>query len=217
MIRLLCRTSIALAGLSAAPAAAQSEPAGDQVRVHASLGCLAAAIYHEARSEPEAGQRAVAQVVMNRVRHPSYPKTVCDVVLQGALRKTGCQFTFTCDGALARRPQPEAWQKALDIAADALSGRNESIVADATHYHTTAIRPYWAPSLRKVAILGSHIFYASGGSGRRRGSEGGEQRMAAPTRHAGGTSVSVIYAEAEGAGSAPVKVHRGAVPLLAEQ
>lgn len=139
------------------------------------------------------------------------------MVLQGALRKTGCQFTFTCDGALARRPQPIAWQKALDIAADALAGRNVSIVGNATHYHTTAIRPYWTPSLTKVATLGSHIFYASGRLGQRRANGFDQQAARLPVIDTGKASVSVIYAEVEGAGSAPVKVHRGAVPVLADQ
>jgi spore germination cell wall hydrolase CwlJ-like protein len=210
MIRTLCCSAIVAASFPAAtPARAEAEP----VRVHASLGCLAAAIYHEARSEPEVGQRAVAQVVLNRVRHPAYPKTVCDVVLQGALRVTGCQFTFTCDGSLARRPEPGAWNRAMNIAEDALAGRNSAPVADATHYHTTAIRPYWASSLTKVAVLGSHIFYAGGPNGR--------QRMSAPILNASAVTadvprVSVVRVTDEDSGSAPVKVHRGAVPLLSE-
>ncbi len=210
MIRLLCSSALVAASVpSAASAQAEREP----VRVHASLGCLAAAIYHEARSEPEVGQRAVAQVVLNRVRHPGYPKTICDVVLQGALRVTGCQFTFTCDGSLARAPEPRAWSRAMDIAADALAGRNSAPVADATHYHTTAIRPYWASSLTKVAVLGSHIFYAGGPNGR--------QRMLAPIINASSVTadvprVSVVRVTDEDSGTAPVKVHRGAVPLLNE-
>ncbi|MFN5901342.1 MAG: cell wall hydrolase, partial [Novosphingobium sp.] len=66
------------------------------------LQCLAAAVYYEARSESDVGQRAVAQVVLNRVAHPSYPNTVCGVVYQGSERTTGCQFSFTCDGSLAK-------------------------------------------------------------------------------------------------------------------
>jgi spore germination cell wall hydrolase CwlJ-like protein len=211
MVRLFCSSALAAAGLAASPALAQAAPADEAVRVHASLGCLAAAIYHEARSEPDAGQRAVAQVVMNRLRHPAYPKTVCDVVLQGAKRTTGCQFTFTCDGSLARRPEPIAWQKAMDIAADALAGRGASPVGEATHYHTTAIRPYWAPSLTRVATLGSHIFYAGGPGGRRAANASG------PRRQPGEPRVSVVYAEAaEDVAGAAVKVHRGAVPRLGD-
>jgi spore germination cell wall hydrolase CwlJ-like protein len=212
MIRLLCSSALVAASFYSS-ASAQTHAEEEPVRVHASLGCLAAAIYHEARSEPEVGQRAVAQVIMNRLRHPAYPKTVCDVVLQGALRVTGCQFTFTCDGSLARRPQPRAWAKAMEIAADTLAGRNLAPVADATHYHTTAIRPYWASSLTKVAVLGSHIFYAGGPNGR--------QRMLAPIVNASAVTaetprVSVLRVTDADAGTAPVKIHRGAVPLLNE-
>ena len=72
------------------------------------LECLAEAVYYEARSEPQEGQRAVAQVVLNRVRHIAYPGTICGVVYQGSERRTGCQFTFTCDGSLARRRERHA-------------------------------------------------------------------------------------------------------------
>ncbi|MCX7863759.1 MAG: cell wall hydrolase, partial [Novosphingobium sp.] len=84
--------------------------------------CLAAAIYYEAASESDAGQRAVAQVVLNRVAHPAYPNSVCGVVYQGSERSTGCQFSFTCDGSLARKPSPLFWNRALTIAREALSG-----------------------------------------------------------------------------------------------
>ena len=211
MTRLLCSTALLLTAF--APRAAMAEPAQDEVRVHASLGCLAAAIYHEARSEPDVGQRAVAQVIMNRTRHPAYPKTVCDVVLQGSARSTGCQFTFTCDGSLARRPHPVAWQKALDIAADTLAGRNVSPVGDATHYHTTAIRPYWAPSLTRVATLGSHIFYTGAGVPRRARVHMGS---VPPSERSGTSKVSIVIADTEGESSSPVKVHRGTVPILSD-
>ena len=124
-----------------------------------SLDCLAAAVYHEARSEGEAGQRAVAQVVLNRVRHPSFPATVCGVVFQGAGRRTGCQFTFTCDGSLRRRRVPAAWEEALQIAEEALAGRVYAPVGTATHYHTNQVNPYWAGTLTRITELGAHIFY----------------------------------------------------------
>jgi spore germination cell wall hydrolase CwlJ-like protein len=123
------------------------------------LECLTNAIYYEARSESEGGQRAVAQVVLNRARHPAFPKSVCGVVYQGSTRSTGCQFTFTCDGSLARRPQPDAWERARRIAADALSGYVYEPVGLATHYHTTAIHPWWADALTKAVTIGNHIFY----------------------------------------------------------
>ena len=121
--------------------------------------CLAMAIYHEAGHEPVEGGRAVAQVVLNRVRHPSYPKTVCGVVFEGAQRKTGCQFTFACDGSLARVPAGAAWRRARAIATDALAGTVYAPVGWATHYHANYVVPYWAASLDKVTTVGAHIFY----------------------------------------------------------
>ncbi len=124
------------------------------------LDCLADAIYYEAATEPEEGQRAIAQVVLNRVRHPAYPNSVCGVVYQGPMRAGGgCQFTFTCDGSLLRARSGAAWARARRIAADALSGRVDNKVGLATHYHTTAVFPAWAPRLEKAALVGAHIFY----------------------------------------------------------
>ncbi len=127
------------------------------------LQCLTAAIYYEAASEPDAGQRAVAQVVLNRVAHPSYPDTVCGVVYQGSERRTGCQFSFTCDGSLARVPVRMFWLRAERVAAEALTGAVYSPVGLATHYHTIAIHPYWADSLQHVGTIGAHRFYRFGG------------------------------------------------------
>ena len=129
----------------------------DQMR---SEDCLAQAVYYEARSESEDGQRAVAQVVLNRVRHPAWPNSVCGVVYQGALRPGGgCQFTFTCDGSLMTRPSGGAWSEAQRIAAEALGGRTFAPVGLSTHYHTNAVFPAWAPQLVKTATIGAHIFY----------------------------------------------------------
>lgn len=123
------------------------------------LDCLTSAIYYEAAFEPEPGQRAVAQVVLNRLRHPHYPKSVCGVVFQGSERTTGCQFTFTCDGALARPPTPFFWERARKIAEQALSGHVAKDVGYATHYHTMWVVPYWSSSLVKTAAIGGHIFF----------------------------------------------------------
>ncbi|WP_254515036.1 cell wall hydrolase [Novosphingobium sp. G106] len=128
------------------------------------LQCLTAAIYYEAASEPDAGQRAVAQVVLNRVAHPAYPKTVCGVVYQGSEKNTGCQFSFTCDGSLARVPVRMFWQRAEDVARDALSGYVYAPVGLATHYHTVAVHPYWAPTLTYLGTIGAHRFYRFGGA-----------------------------------------------------
>jgi hypothetical protein len=125
--------------------------------------CLTQAIYYEAASEADAGQRAVAQVVLNRVAHPAYPKTVCGVVYQGSDRSTGCQFTFTCDGALARTPNRLFWERAASVARAALAGYVYAPVGLATHYHTIAVHPYWADSLNFVGTIGAHRFYRFGG------------------------------------------------------
>jgi hypothetical protein len=123
------------------------------------LDCLTAAVYYEAASEPDIGQRAVAQVVLNRVAHPAYPNTVCGVVYQGSQRKTGCQFTFTCDGSLARRPNAMFWERARQVALAALGGYVHRAAGLATHYHTVQIYPYWAPSLNYLGTIGAHRFY----------------------------------------------------------
>jgi spore germination cell wall hydrolase CwlJ-like protein len=131
------------------------------------IECLTSAIYYEAASESLDGQRAVAQVVLNRARHPAYPNSVCGVVFQGSERTTGCQFTFTCDGALARTPHAGLWRQARQIAEAALAGAVYKPVGWATHYHTDWVVPYWSSSLVKAAVVGTHIFYRwTGGWGR---------------------------------------------------
>lgn len=122
--------------------------------------CLAQTIYYEARSESRAGQIAVAEVVLNRVRHPLYPASICDVVFQGSDRATGCQFTFTCDGSLRRTPRGRAWANANRLAAHAMLGFEDGpSTGGATHYHTVAIQPYWSSSLVRTGVVGRHIFY----------------------------------------------------------
>jgi len=128
------------------------------------LDCLTAAIYYEAARESPDGQRAVAQVVLNRVRHPAFPASVCGVVYQGSTRPTGCQFTFTCDGSLAREPDAEGWRRARKVAEDALSGQVYAPVGWATHYHADYVLPTWAASMAKNAVLGAHLFYRWAGS-----------------------------------------------------
>ncbi|THD81304.1 MAG: cell wall hydrolase [Phenylobacterium sp.] len=130
--------------------------AGDKDRA---VHCLAQAIYYEAAREPLKGQEAVAQVVLNRVRHPAYPKSVCGVVYQGASLATGCQFTFTCNGALRGSPEPALWSRAVTVARQALSGFVDRDVGSATHYHAAYVAPYWAPTLVKMTQVGQHIFY----------------------------------------------------------
>ena len=122
------------------------------------LLCLTQAVYYEAGYEPASGRRAVAQVVLNRMRHPAFPKSVCGVVYQGA-RQPVCQFSFVCDGSLYRRPALGAWKEAESIAAAALDGFVERSVGAATHYHADYVAPYWAPKLAKISQIGAHIFY----------------------------------------------------------
>ncbi|MGL4312370.1 MAG: cell wall hydrolase, partial [Sphingomonas sp.] len=123
------------------------------------IDCLAAAELYEAGDEAT-GERAVAQVVLNRLRHPAFPKTVCGVVFQGSERSTGCQFTFTCDGALQRHAWSAiAWSRARLIAEAALTGAVDGKVGYATHYHTDWVVPYWSASLDKIAAVGPHLFF----------------------------------------------------------
>lgn len=141
---------------AAAPFRLASTVAGED-RARAQL-CLTQAVYYEAAFEPVAGRRAVAQVVLNRLRHPAFPKSVCGVVYEGS-SAPGCQFSFTCDGSLRRSPASAAWAAASEIAREALAGRVDSSVGQATHYHANYVAPYWAPKLAKLVQVGAHIFY----------------------------------------------------------
>lgn len=123
------------------------------------LNCLAQAVYYEAGFEPGEGQMAVAQTVINRMRHPGYPKSICGVIYEGAARTTGCQFSFACDGSLARVPVPALWANAQAVARRALNGFVFKPVGTATHYHADYVSPYWAPTLVKLRQFGQHIFY----------------------------------------------------------
>jgi spore germination cell wall hydrolase CwlJ-like protein len=134
-------------------------PVSDPTAKTRALDCLTMAVYYEAASESPDGQAAVAQVVLNRLRNPLFPKTVCGVVFEGSKLSTGCQFSFTCDGALARQPSEVGWKRARAVAARALNGYVLKQVGDATHYHTMWVVPYWQPSVVKLTQIGAHIFY----------------------------------------------------------
>jgi hypothetical protein len=155
------------------------------------------AIYYEAATEPDAGQRAVAQVILNRVAHPSYPDTVCGVVFQGSERSTGCQFSFTCDGSMARAPARMWWDRAQNVAEAALSGAVYAPVGFATHYHTLQVHPYWADSLKTVGVIGNHIFYSW------RGLAG--QSNAFADRYLGGEPVAAPHPRLASAPANPVE------------
>lgn len=123
------------------------------------LKCLTQAVYYEAAREPIEGRRAVAQVVLNRVRSPLYPSSVCSVVYEGSHRATGCQFSFTCDGSLLRAPMAPLWREAEEVARQALAGRVQESVGTATNYHADYVLPKWAFTLAKIEQIGRHIFY----------------------------------------------------------
>ena len=175
------------AARTAGPAARAFHLAGSGIDKARALQCLASAVYYEAASESIAGQRAVAQVVLNRVAHPSYPDSVCGVVFQGSERTTGCQFTFTCDGSLTRKPMKAAWDRALTVARRALAGEVYRPVGLATHYHTVWVDPYWAPSLDAIGTIGAHRFYRwRGAAGRPAAFTAvyrGQEPVAAPHPH----------------------------------
>ena len=125
------------------------------------LECLTQAVYYEARGETGGGQAAVAQVVLNRTRHPAFPKTVCGVVFQRA--GGACQFSFACDGSVYRRVEPGSWRRAENVAAKALDGFVMAEVGNATHFHVARTNPGWGGSLLRVSQIGSHVFYRFGG------------------------------------------------------
>jgi spore germination cell wall hydrolase CwlJ-like protein len=125
--------------------------------------CLARAIYFEARSESEMGQLAVARVILNRVKNPEYPNTICGVVYQGTQRRNSCQFSFACDGLPDDVKQPAAWAQAKKVAQRAIAGESSHrIMSAATNYHADYVRPKWAKNMRKLVKIGRHIFYSDG-------------------------------------------------------
>lgn len=145
------------------PLAAQPFRLGGALDASRDLECLTQAAYYEARGEGRDGMKAVAQVVLNRVRHRAFPNSVCSVVFQGAGRRTGCQFSFTCDGSMRGRVNRAAWNRAREVASAALSGAVEARVGNATHFHTTGVSPRWRTSLVRVSQVGDHLFYRFGG------------------------------------------------------
>lgn len=163
------RAGSATSGLRPANLSAVSNPAAQPFRLASALDasrdldCLTQAAYYEARGEGREGMQAVAQVVLNRARHPAFPKSVCGVVYQGAGRSTGCQFSFTCNGAMRGAVNRAAWNRARDVASKALSGAVFAPVGNATHFHTTGVSPGWRNALIRVNQVGQHLFYRFGG------------------------------------------------------
>jgi len=156
-------------------------------RASGDVGCLSAAVYYEARGESAAGQAAVAQVVLNRLARPSFPKSVCGVVYQ-RLAAGGCQFSFVCDGAMRRPLEPAAWERARLVAERALAGERASVVSEATSFHAVRLGDVWGPRMVQVAQIGGHDFYspAAGAGLRRRATASqipGGAAKAAPIRY----------------------------------
>ncbi|MEG3163009.1 cell wall hydrolase [Sphingomonas sp. PB2P19] len=194
-----------------APAFTAARTADDAARA---ADCLTAAVYYEARSQSADGQRAVAQVVLNRVRDRAFPNTVCGVVYQGSQRRTGCQFSFTCDGSMLRPREPGAWDRARGIAEAALSGSVYAAVGAATSFHTTSILPWWASSLSRIATIGEHIFYRwQGGLERaltfRQAYAGFEPGAPSPAPAASATMAAGVTVHRGTEAVAGVTVHRG--------
>ncbi|WP_315918949.1 cell wall hydrolase [Mesorhizobium sp. SP-1A] len=128
--------------------------------------CLAEAIYFEARSESLRGQAAVAQVVLNRVRNPAYPGSICDVVYQNRHWLNACQFSFACDGRRHRVTEPKYYKTAQDIAMAVTAGKIFlPEVGSSTHYYAAYVRPGWARYMKKMTRIGLHIFYRTYGGG----------------------------------------------------
>jgi spore germination cell wall hydrolase CwlJ-like protein len=124
------------------------------------LECLAEAVYFEARGEPVTGQRAVAQVVLNRAASGTYPSSICGVVYQNQGRRNACQFSFACDGKPEAKNETRAWRKAQAVARQVASGEMETpVLKTATHYHASYVQPAWAAKMTRLSKIGLHVFY----------------------------------------------------------
>jgi len=221
----------------AGPVAALPFRMGNKLDASRDLDCLTQAAYYEARGEGRDGMRAVTQVVLNRVRHSAFPNSVCGVVFQGAGRRTGCQFSFTCDGSMRGRVNQAAWNRAREVASAALSGAVFAGVGNATHFHTTGVSPAWRHSLVPVGQVGDHLFYRFGGrSGSREAfsyaarpsSEADSPRLiqasldpTGPVREAGAVAYNMLVAQdripgTEAAETAPPVPASPAAPVAVE-
>ena len=159
--RTLCSAGLCLAvSLPVSPSFAETGSTTSKASSSREVSCLAEAIYFEARGESVIGQEAVAQVVLNRVGKGRFPPSICGVVYQGQNRRTGCQFSFACDGKADARNEKQAWEKAQQIARDMAGGRKRvASLETATHYHATHVRPRWAKAMRRLSQIGNHVFY----------------------------------------------------------
>jgi len=199
------------------PAASPFAFKGNAAARTQALACLASAEYYEAGNQDEDGERAVAQVVLNRVRHPAFPASVCSVVYEGSTKATGCQFTFTCDGSLSRAPDAEGWRRAMRVAEAALSGYVYAPVGWATHYHADYVVPYWASTMVKNAVVGAHLFYRWAGAWGQPSVYskvyGGHEPNAAALRTAALSVPHITPSYAQGGVAAAIRDIPGAEPL----
>ena len=129
--------------------------------------CLAEAMYYEARGEGADGQKAIAEVIIQRTHDANYPMTICGVVHEGAKRHTGCQFSYTCDGSMSRPKNSIAWRKVRALAGNIMQGavRLGYLTGRATNFHAVSVQPVWADTLVRTAQVGNHIFYRRGPAG----------------------------------------------------
>ena len=205
---------VSLTHVAPTPAAPFSLGGGDALTGARELDCLSAAVYYEARGESAEGQAAVAQVVLNRVRHAGFPKTVCGVVFQGAPIHS-CQFSFACDGSMHRGKEEGAWRRAQTVATRALSGFVLAQIGDATHFHVASLGGIWGGNLIKVAQIGTHVFYRLVGGGR-----GASIVRSAPDLYTPATSAvdkaDAAKPAADGGGDAPNLILASAVTKLGE-
>jgi hypothetical protein len=173
------------------------------------VDCLADAVYYEARGETLDGQAAIAQVVLNRVRHPAFPKSVCGVVFQGAAADN-CQFSFACNGAMRRPRDGAAWARSEQIAARALAGSVMPQVGEATHFHVAGVSPGWGPNLARVAQVGLHVFYRFGGHAGAPAMFDGAVQPSAPGSDAPRTVFASMLPGLNGGDARPAATYAGA-------
>lgn len=162
-IRRLCGAVLALAVTATAPQASGSQTVNGSTTAPVNgseLECLAKALYFEARGEPVAGQKAVAEVILNRRDSAQFPPTVCGVVQQS--NKHGCQFSYQCNGTSKKMREKQAYQRARQIAQAALAGEPRNLTHGATYFHTPAVSPSWSKRFVRTTQIGRHIFYRPG-------------------------------------------------------
>ena len=152
------------AGEKAKPANALPVPKLSKAEWERSVECLALNIYHEARSEPQQGQQAVAAVTINRVASPAFPNSICKVVKQGGKKRNQCQFSWWCDSHSDKPREGSAWQGALELSRKTLEGEIRDPTGGALYYHAKRVNPRWARTFKRTGMIGQHLFYRPQGA-----------------------------------------------------